>query len=73
MEKPVDTTAAGDSFTGGFMRVLAKYDKMYNECSLEEIHQCMEVGNAVGSLTVRKRGAISALPTWEEVEQVIVS
>ena len=71
VEKPVDTTAAGDSFTGGFLRMLSSLNKLYNQCSLEEMKHCITVGNAVGSLTVQKRGAISALPTWEEVEQRI--
>lgn len=71
VEKPVDTTAAGDSFTGGFLRTLASYDKNYMECSSEEIRRCIEIGNAVGSLTVTKRGAISALPNWEEVNKII--
>lgn len=71
VEKPVDTTAAGDSFTGGFLSTLASYDKNYNECSLEEIRRCIEIGNAVGSLTVTKRGAISALPNWDEVKKIL--
>ena len=71
VEKPVDTTAAGDSFTGGFVNTLANYDKSYKELSLDEIKRCLEIGNAVGSLTVTKRGAISALPSWSDVKKVI--
>lgn len=68
VEIPVDTTAAGDSFNGGFLSKLVSYDKSHMECTLEEIAECIKVGNAVGSLTVTKRGAIAALPTREEVE-----
>lgn len=71
VEKPVDTTAAGDSFTGGFLSTLVSYDKNYSECSLEEIEKCLKIGNAVGSLTVTKRGAISALPNWDDVKKII--
>lgn len=71
VEKSVDTTAAGDSFTGGFLSTLASYNKHYNECSTEEMRRCIEIGNAVGSLTVTKRGAISALPNWDDVKTMI--
>ena len=68
VDKPVDTTAAGDSFTGGFLSQLVSINKEYTECSLDEIKECIKVGNAVGSITVTRRGAISALPTKDEVE-----
>lgn len=71
VEKPVDTTAAGDSFTGGFLNTLVSYEKNYSECSLEEIEKCIKIGNAVGSLTVTKKGAISALPNWDDVKKII--
>lgn len=68
VEKPVDTTAAGDSFNGGFLSQLVTYNKSHMDCTLEEIAECVKIGNAVGSLTVTKRGAIAALPTKDEVE-----
>ncbi|WP_167957271.1 carbohydrate kinase family protein [Anaerosporobacter faecicola] len=71
VEKPVDTTAAGDSFTGGFVKTLTEFKKPYTACTLEEIAHCIKVGNAVGSLTVRKRGAISALPSMEQVQELL--
>jgi sugar/nucleoside kinase (ribokinase family) len=49
----VDTTGAGDGWAAGFEFGLVK------RLSLET---CVTVANAVGALTVTKRGAITALP-----------
>jgi len=57
--KAVDPTAAGDSFIGGVIRILADG---------KEIKEAMEFGAKVGAITVTKEGAQSSLPTWEEVE-----
>jgi ribokinase len=58
--KAVDPTAAGDSFIGGVIRMLAE-DK--------DIKEAMEFGAKVGAITVTKEGAQSSLPTWDEVEK----
>ncbi len=55
----VDTTAAGDSFIGGFLSRLAM------GWSTEE---ALDYGMMVGALTVSRKGAQSSLPTEEEVE-----
>ncbi len=67
--KTIDTTAAGDSFTGGFLYYLTAHPGL--ELSGEELLKALEFANAVGSLTTTKKGAISALPTLEEVENLI--
>jgi fructokinase len=54
----VDTTGAGDGWAAGFEFGLVK------GLSLEA---CLTVANAVGALTVTKRGAITALPTRAEL------
>ena len=56
--KAVDPTAAGDSFIGGVIRMLAEGEK---------IEEAMEFGARVGAITVTKEGAQSSLPTWDEV------
>ena len=57
--KAVDPTAAGDSFIGGIIRMLAEGKK---------IEEAMEFGACVGAITVTKEGAQSSLPTWDEVK-----
>ena len=67
----VDTTAAGDSFTGGFLSRLASMNRDLIECNIGDIVSCAVFANAVGALTTTKKGAISALPTLEEVEEFL--
>lgn len=54
----VDTTAAGDSYTGALAVALSK-DK--------NIEEAMDFASKVGALSVLKEGAQSSLPTLEDV------
>ncbi|MEG2353670.1 MAG: ribokinase [Clostridium sp.] len=56
--KAIDTTAAGDSYTGALAVALA------NDKSIEE---AMDFASKVGALTVMKEGAQSSLPSLEDV------
>lgn len=58
--KPVDTTAAGDSFIGGFA---------YSLANGFERRKALELACAVGALTVTKMGAQPSLPTLTEVKR----
>lgn len=60
----VDTTAAGDSFIGGFTTAYLLGMDM---------GKAIDIGQIAASLTVQKFGAQSSLPTLEEVEAHIVS
>ena len=54
----VDTTAAGDTFTGFFLGCLARgYD----------VETCLKKASVASSLAVSKRGASASIPTMEEV------
>ncbi len=55
----VDTTAAGDSFIGGFV---SSYIKDKN------IDKAIDMGQKAAALTIQKIGAQSSLPTIDEVE-----
>lgn len=55
----IDTTAAGDSYTGALAVALSK------EQSIEE---AMDFASKVGALSVLKEGAQSSLPTLEDVK-----
>ncbi len=69
--KVVDTTAAGDSFNGGFLAKLLETGKDISACSGEELGQIVRFANAVGGLTTTKKGSICALPTRREVEAAL--
>lgn len=71
--KTVDTTAAGDSFTGGFTAGLLETGKKPSELTQEELSRIVRLASAVGGLTTTRKGSISALPSREEVENLLHS
>lgn len=56
----VDTTAAGDSFIGGFVSSYAEG---------ENVGKAIEIGQKTAALCVQKKGAQVAMPSREEVEK----
>lgn len=67
----VDATGAGDSFWGGFLAGFCESGKAVDEVGVEDAAGFARLGNAVASLCVRKRGAIPAMPSREEVEALL--
>lgn len=67
----VDTTGAGDSFWGGFLSGLLALGQRPDELGWEEICDCARQGNAVAALCVQKRGGIPAIPTLQEVRELL--
>ena len=59
---PVDTTAAGDAFVGGFGVALAQG---------KSLSEAMRWGNAAGALAATKLGAQTSLPTRAEVMELL--
>jgi ribokinase len=59
---PVDTTAAGDAFVGGFAVALAEGRKPL---------EAARWGNAAGALATTKMGAQPSLPTRQAVERLL--
>ena len=68
--KVVDTTGAGDSFTGGMLYSLTRHE---NTLDVDEktLVQDLNFANSVASLCVTKRGAIPALPSLEQVKEFL--
>ncbi|WP_341201355.1 carbohydrate kinase [Planomicrobium okeanokoites] len=69
-----DTTGAGDAFTGGFLYQLLNLDTRQDnlEAVLSEHHQeLLAFANASGALVTTGKGALSALPTKEQVLQLM--
>ena len=72
--KAVDATGAGDAFWGGFLSSLRIQGVNKAADITEEIFKkAMEYGNYSGALCVQKKGAISSLPTRDEIEELIRS
>ncbi len=56
--KTVDTTAAGDTFSGYFLSSLANGN---------EIHEALKIASCASSITVSRIGAAPSIPTMKEV------
>lgn len=67
--KSIDSTGAGDAFVGAFLsRVSQLKDSKSLIDDFEAIKEITAFANKVGALVCTKLGAISSLPTLEEVK-----
>ena len=66
--RSIDSTGAGDAFVGGVLYKISQR-KNYN-ISFEEMCEIIKFSNKVGAITCKTIGAISSLPTLEEVERL---
>ncbi len=68
--KPVDTTGAGDAFVSGLLAHLAMNPDWQQIDVLEEI---IRRANASGALATTAKGAMSALPTEEQLAEFLAN
>lgn len=64
--KQIDSTGAGDAFTGGLLYQIQKMGT--TELTFSKLLSFLKVANVVGALTCTQYGAIPALPNLEQVE-----
>lgn len=64
----IDSTGAGDAFIGGVLYQISQDNSILN--STDKVKKCVRFANKVGALTCNKIGAISALPTKEQVSTI---
>lgn len=67
----VDTTGAGDAFWGAALSWLLERKRRPEDLSGGELGELMDFAAAAGSLATTKLGAISAMPTREEIGRCI--
>ena len=67
----VDTTGAGDAFWGGFLYQLLQSGKPLESVTLEDAAFFARFANANAALCIGRRGGIPAMPTLQEVEQLL--
>ena len=68
--KVIDTTGAGDAFIGAILYQLAQKDAL-DQINDHEFRKIVRFANACAALTTTKLGAMSAIPTLEEIEALI--
>lgn len=67
----IDTTGAGDSFTGAFLYQLLQSGRQPDELTEDDLVAFLAFANAAGSLATTRKGAIPALPTLAEIEDCL--
>ncbi len=67
-----DTTGAGDAFWGGFLAYLLNCEiTSKSQLNLETLMLAVKYGNVSGVLAVQQKGAISSLPTKNEINKFL--
>lgn len=69
--KQVDSTGAGDAFTGALLYQIQKAGT--SDLTFTKLLGFLEIANVVGALTCTKYGAIPALPSLVEVELALAN
>lgn len=64
----VDTTAAGDTFTGAYTVAVARWKSGSQETDFD-LDAAISYANRASSMTVQKKGAQSSIPWVDEVPQ----
>ena len=70
--KAVDTTGAGDAFVSGILHGFNEYHGSLSELSREELERMTQFASVSGALAAATKGAMTALPTKEEVEEILL-
>jgi fructokinase len=70
--KTVDTTGAGDAFMGGSLYWFSKMNlEEIRKLSQSDFEKIIRFSNAMGALTTTRRGAIPAIPGFNEVNDYL--
>ncbi len=67
--KVVDTTGSGDCFFGAMIRQLSRYEGALEAIEPEILAKMADFANAAGALCATQKGALSAMPSAEEVRR----
>lgn len=69
----VDTTGAGDGFTGAFLwtlKYICSEREKLGEITAEKLMDCLVFANKFCALSVQRKGAIASYPTTDEMQKI---
>jgi len=67
----VDTTGAGDAFVSGMLYYLHEREKGLENWTIEEMKELGRLASVSGALAASTKGAMTALPTIDEVKTIL--
>lgn len=67
----VDTNGAGDTFFGAVLARLSARDGILRRMSERELREILRFANCAAAITTSRPGAISAMPTLDEVQTML--
>jgi fructokinase len=67
----VDTTGAGDAFVSGILYCLNESTNQLSMLTKEEVEQMARFASASGGLTASKKGAMTSLPSLDELHRCL--
>ncbi len=67
----VDTTGSGDAFVAGILHKVLEHDFPITQWNRVEMEESVLFANAVGGLASTKKGGIPAMPSLDEVNQLL--
>lgn len=69
----IDTTGAGDAFLGCLLYKILESGSSLNNLTNQQITSMLTFANAGGALVTTRKGALGAMPTTDEINQMIES
>lgn len=69
--KVIDTTGAGDAFVSGILYSIHESTKALHEFTVQEIVEAIRFATVSGGLATTKKGAMTGLPTLDEVKEIL--
>lgn len=69
--KVVDTTGAGDAFLGGVLYNISRINCPIEKMECNQLDKVIQFANATAALCITKRGGIPAMPSIDEVEELL--
>jgi len=67
----VDTTGAGDAYVSGILFSLDRYEGNWQDVTLSELERWVRFASVSGGLAASTQGAMTALPTLEQVQNIL--
>jgi fructokinase len=67
----VDTTGAGDAFVSGILYMANEWEGDIRSLTLETAVEMATFASISGSLAASEKGAMTALPTLEQVQSIL--